>query len=201
MLYGKQIAKTLEAAAGLDIEMIAPSHGVIWRTHLDKILGCYKEWITCKPKDKVLVVYDTMWDSTRRMAEEIAAAAAETGAEVKLVFVRSTGLTEMATEVLDAAAIAFGSATLNMGMMPMMGATLTYLEGLRPHGKAGLAFGSYGWGRGAPEKIDKILREKMSFEMIREPLKGKWRPDGELLAACREAGLALGKRAQELSEN
>lgn len=194
MLYGKQIAKTLEAASGLPLELVAPSHGVIWRSHLGKIVGAYKEWVTCKAAPKVLVVYDSMWESTKKMGEAIVAGAAETGAEAKLLFVRASGLTEIATEVLDAAAVAFGSSTLNQGMMPMMGATLTYLKGLKPTGKCGLAFGSYGWGKGGPEEVDECLKG-MGFEPVRGPLKAKWRPDAAALEECREAGRMLGKKA------
>lgn len=198
MLYGKQISKLLDAAAGMDIEMIAPAHGVIWRSHIGEIIAAYKEWVVCKAKPKVVVIYDSMWNSTRQMAEAIIAGAAIEGVEAKLVFIRAAGLTEIATEVLDAAAIAFGSATLNMGMMPMMGATLTYLKGLRPTGKAGFAFGSYGWGKGGAEAIDEYLKT-MNFEILREPLKSKWRPDESVLDECRHAGRALAEQAKAVS--
>ena len=194
MLYGRQIAKTLEAAAGLDIEMIAPSHGVIWRSHLAGILSAYAEWVLCKPAAKVLIIYDSMWGSTKMMAEAIAEGAAVDGVEAKLLSVRASGLAEIATEVLDAAAIAFGSATLNMGMMPMMGAALTYLKGLRPAGKAGFAFGSYGWGKGGAEAVDEYLKT-MNIEILRSPLKGQWRPSADALAECRAAGGMLADRA------
>ena len=195
MLYGRQISKVLEAASGLEIEMIAPSHGVIWRSHLGEIMSAYRDWVVCRAKPKVVVIYDSMWESTKRMAEAITEGASVAGVEAKLMFVRGVGLTEIATEVLDAAAVAFGSATLNMGMMPMMGAALTYLKGLRPAGKAGFAFGSYGWGRGGAEAIDECLRG-MDFEVMREPLKCRWRPDGEALAACRAAGGLLAEKAR-----
>ncbi len=194
MLYGRQIGKVLNSTAPLDIAMIAPAHGIIWRSHIGEIVSAYKEWVTCKPKPKVLVIYDSMWNSTKRMAEAIVDGASIEGVEPKLISVRATGLTEIATEVLDAAAIAFGSATLNMGMMPMMGAVLTYLKGLRPTGKAGFAFGSYGWGKGGAEAIDEYLKT-MNYEILCEPLKCKWRPDNVALEPCRAAGKALAEKA------
>ncbi len=196
MLYGKQISKVLEAAAGLDIEMIAPSHGIIWRSHIGEIVSAYKEWVLCKPKPKVLVFYDSMWQSTKRMAEAIVEGASVEGVEAKLIFVRASGMTEIATEVLDAAAIAFGSATLNMGMMPMMGAVLTYLKGLRPAGKAGFAFGSFGWSKGGAEAIDEYLKA-MRFEILREPLKSRWSPTEDVLQECRTAGRMLAEKAKD----
>ncbi|MCK5295398.1 MAG: FprA family A-type flavoprotein, partial [Alphaproteobacteria bacterium] len=153
MLFGKPVGKALEAVSGIEIDMIAPAHGVIWRSHIDKIISAYKDWIVCKPKKKVLVIYDTMWESTKYMAQAIVDGASESGVEAKLIYVRSSGITEIATEILDASAIAFGSSTLNGEMMPMMSAAMTYIKGLRPTGKSGFAFGSYGWGRGATESI------------------------------------------------
>jgi len=142
MPYGKQVAKVLEAAAGLEISMIAPSHGVIWRTHLAEILAAYRDWAVCRPKAKVLVVYDTMWGSTAEMAQAILDGASVPDVEARLFAVRSTDLTTLATEVLDTATVAFGSATLNQTLMPMAAAVLNYWQGLRPVGKAGFAFGS-----------------------------------------------------------
>jgi len=195
MLYGKPIARTLESAEELEIEMIAPSHGVIWRSHIGEILSAYRDWVVCKAARKVLVIYDSMWGSTERLAKAILEGASAEGVKAKLLYVRSSDLTEVATEVLDAGGIAFGSSTLNMGMMPMMGAVMTYLKGLRPTGKAGLAFGSYGWGKGAAEALQAYL-EEMPIEIVREPLKCQWRPDEEALAECRAAGKMLAEKAK-----
>ena len=100
------------------------------------------------------------------MAEEIVRGASLEGIEAKLIFVRSTDLTEIATEVLDAAAIAFGSPTLNINMMPMMGAVCTYLKGLRPINKCGFAFGSYGWGKQGPELINDHLKNNLNVFLV-----------------------------------
>ncbi|MBN2295569.1 MAG: FprA family A-type flavoprotein [Pirellulales bacterium] len=198
MPFGKQVAATLEKAASLDIDMIATSHGVIWRSHLDTIINAYKDWLVCKPTAKVLVIFDSMWDSTGQMARAIIEGASMPGVEVKLIHVRKSSLTAIATEVLDAATVAFGSSTLHRGMMPMMGAVLTYFKGLRPSGKAGFAFGSYGWGKGAPEAIHVSL-EEMGWEVMREPIKAQYRPSPEVLDTCREAGAMLAEKAKTLA--
>ncbi len=100
--------------------------------------------------------------------------------------------------MLDAAAVAFGSSTLNRGMMPMAAATLCYLEGLRPLGKAAVAFGSYGWGPGGPEAVDQALR-RLDWEVVREPLRSHYRPTPDTLAECRQVGQLLAERAQALA--
>lgn len=199
MPYGKQVQKVLEAAADLEIEMIAPSHGIIWRSHVAEIVEAYKGWCVCKPKPKVSVIYDSMWESTAMMAQAIYTGACAKGVEVKLLRVRSVGNTKVMADMLDSACIAVGSATLNQGVMPAMASALTYLRGLRPVGKVGFAFGSSGWGRGGPEEVNEYL-EKMKFDIVCEPLKSKWRPDAQVLAECEKMGAELAAKALELSK-
>ena len=195
MPFGKPVAACLKKAAELDIEMIAPAHGVIWRSRAAEILKAYEDWSVCRPKPKVLVIYDTMWGSTAAMAGEILEGASLPGVEAKLIHVRRSNLTQIATEVLDAAAVAFGSATLNRGMMPMAAAVLSYLGGLRPVGKAALAFGSYGWGPGGAEAVEAQLRA-MQWEILREPLSAQYRPTPEVLNECAAAGKMLAEKAK-----
>ena len=198
MPYGKQVARVLEQAAALEVDMIAPSHGVIWRSHMADILEAYKSWCVCRPEPKVLVIYDTMWDSTGRMARAIHEGASVPGVEAVLIHIRRSNLTRIATEMLDAATAAIGSSTLNRGMMPMAGAVLTYLNGLRPVGKAGFAFGSYGWGRGGPEAVDDRLKA-MEWEILRQPLRAQYRPTPEVLDECRQAGRMLAEKAKSMA--
>ncbi|MEN6458066.1 MAG: FprA family A-type flavoprotein [Thermoguttaceae bacterium] len=196
--YGQAVLKTLDALAGVQLDMIAPSHGLIWRTHGPKIIEAYRDWANHRAKPKVLILYDTMWESTAAMAQAILEGATRPGVSVVLMHVRRTNLTRIATESLDAAAVAFGSATLNRGMMPMAAAALTYLEGLRPQGKAAVAFGSYGWGVGGAEAVQESLR-RLDWEIVSEPLRARWRPTPEVLAECRRVGGLLADRAAAIA--
>lgn len=198
MWAGKPIQRALEAASQLDIEMLATGHGVIWRSHVAEIIAAYQDWVVCRPRPKVLVAYDTMWESTAAMAEAIAEGARSTGVDVKLFSVRANDITRLATEVLDAATMAFGSSTLNGGMLPAMAEGLTYIQGLRPLCKAGFAFGSYGWSKGGAARVNQYL-EDTKIEVLREPLECPYRPTPEVLAECREAGKLLGERATALA--
>jgi flavorubredoxin len=192
--YGAAVGPCLRKVAAMEIDTIAPSHGVVWRRDLAKIVAAYGDWVVCRPKAKVLVIYDTMWESTARMAEAIAEGAAQPGVDVHLLHVRQAGLTRIAAEVLDAAALALGSPTLNRGLMPAAAAMLSYLGGLRPQGKAALAFGSYGWGSGGAEAIQQGLRT-LSWEILREPICCKYRPTPAVLDECRAAGRLLAEKA------
>ena len=196
MRYGRSTQKALELAASLDIATIAPAHGIIWRKHIPEILARYADWAVCRPVPKVLVVFDSMWDSTAKMAEAILDGASVPGVEAQIIHIRRTDLTNIATEVFDAACIAFGSSTLNQCMMPMAAAALTYLKGLAPSGKTGFAFGSHGWSRGGPEDVDDMLHA-MKWEVTRGPLRAQYRPTPEILEECRQAGADLARRALE----
>ncbi|MEN6406259.1 MAG: FprA family A-type flavoprotein [Thermoguttaceae bacterium] len=199
MPYAKAVLNVLDGVAKLPIEMIAPSHGLIWRSHAPQIIEAYRGWANHRPKPKVLVIYDTMWESTAMMGRAIWEGASQPGIDAQLIFIRRSNLTHIATETLDAAAVAFGSATLNRNMMPMAAATLNYLEGLRPLGKAAVAFGSYGWGKGAAEAIDEALRSRLEWQVIRDPIRAQYRPTPETLAECRDVGRLLADWARKLS--
>lgn len=194
MLYGKQVAKVLDRAAGLSIEMIAPSHGLIWRKNGGGIIQSYRDWSYCKPQAKVVVLFDSMWGSTEAMARAIVDGAALPGVTVRLLKARTDHITLQATEALDAACLAVGTPTLNMGMMPEIAAGLTYLKGLRPTGKAGFAFGSYGWGKNGAQEVSEVLKQ-MKVDLLRDPLLSNYAPDAAVLAECRAAGRQLAERA------
>lgn len=192
--YGRPVATALGRLGGLKLKIVAPSHGVIWRSRFAEIVAAYQDWMVCKPAKKVVVAYCSMWGSTRRMAEAVAAGAEELPVTVKLIDVNATDDTQVVTEVMDCAAFAAGSATLNMGVMPRMAATLTYLRGLKPVGKTGFAFGSHGWASKGAEEVAQYL-QAMQMKPVREPLTCRFAPDAETLDACRAAGRALAEAA------
>lgn len=200
MLYGRPIAQTLERAAEMDIEMIAPSHGVIWRSHLKEVFEAYQKWVVCKPTPKIIVLYATMWKATEKMAHAILEGAQECNVEARFYNVDSTHSTQIVTEVLDCAAIAIGSPTLNNTLMPNMAGVLCYMKGLRPTHKKGFAFGSYGWSkRGGASEVEAAMQE-MKIKIMREPLRAQYAPTPEILEECHEAGRALGQYAEQFAE-
>ena len=197
MLYTMPVTKAVAAVRKLDPAVICPSHGVVWRSKVKQMLDLYDQWDICKPVRKVVVFYDTMWKSTEQMAEAIvegAIAEGGTAVDVKLYHVRATTGTRLATEMLDVAAFAAGSPTLNGTLMPAMADVLTYLKGLRPANKAGFAFGSYGWGRGGPEEVEHYL-QTMKVELLRPVMKMLYKPTAAGLEECREAGRLLARHA------
>lgn len=202
MLYGAQVAKTLERAAGLDIEIIAPSHGVVWRRHLGEIIEAYKKWMVCESNPKVLIFFDTMWKSTGLMADAIYAGADQPGVSVKKYDLKYTSITKIADEAIDAAVFAVGSPTLNKGIMPKVAEALTYLKGLAPKNKAAVAFGSYGWAKqGGQHEVQEYLETMKCGMLTDEPLQCQFVPTDEVLAECRGIGARLAEVALESITN
>jgi len=200
--YGRQVLQTLEAASKFNVGMIAPSHGLIWRKNIPAIVNAYTGWASGKCKPKILIVYDTMWESTQIMADSIVDGILNVSQtlDVQLLHVRRNSLTRIATEILDAACVAFGSATLNTQMMPMMSSVLTYIRGLKFSKKTALAFGSSGWGPGGAEQIDKWF-EEMQWETVTAPIRSRWRPTQGIKEQCFEAGKLLAHKALTSTEN
>jgi len=198
--YSALVLKLVEqvTAAGLEIKMICPDHGVIWRRDPAKIVQAYVRWSRQAPAKKAVVVYDTMWHSTEKMAEAIAAGLAAEGVDAKPMHLRRWHRSDILTEVLDAAAVIVGSPTLNNGIFPTVSDFLTYLKGLRPQRKIGAAFGSYGWSGEACGLITREL-ESMKIEIAAPELKLQYRPDGAGRQASYEFGRAIGRAVEEVT--
>jgi flavorubredoxin len=189
MPFGRIILKYIDTVKelGIDINMIAPGHGIIWRQDPAKIIEAYGRWARGETNQKVLIIYDTMWGSTHIMANSILEGIKAAGVEVKLLNIRKNDLSGIITEVLEAPVIIVGSPTLNNGIFPSVSELLTYLKGLHPKGRQAVAFGSYGWGGGAVKAVEKEL-EMAGFELIEPGLQIRYRPDEEGIAACRQLG-------------
>lgn len=189
MPFAPLITRKLEEVTkmGIPIEMIAPSHGIIWRSNPSKIIKAYSDWSAGVSKNKVVIVFDTMWGSTDKMARAIAEGVASQGADVKLLKLRAANSTEAMTEILDAKAVVVGSPTLNNGMFPTIGEFLTYATGLKPKGKLWGFFGSYGWGGGAVKGMTEMA-QKAGFQVHEQAVEVKYVPDEEDLKKCFEFG-------------
>jgi len=181
--YSKQVQKVLEAAAPLQIKMIAPSHGLVWTDQIPQILEAYKNWAfnVANPK-QALVIYDTMWKSTQMMAYAIAAAFENLGIKAKMLNLQTNHISDIMTDVMDAHYICVGSPTLNSSILPTVAAFLYYLKGLSPKDRVGLAFGSYGWGGQSIPILHQLLGDpkECGFDML-DPIKVQYVPDDATL--------------------
>jgi len=163
--YSEQVKKALAAASELDIATIAPSHGIIWQKNIADIIANYRTWSNNGTQKKALIVYDTMWKSTEKIAHAIQSAFELGGYNTRMLNLQHNHISDIMTEVIDAEFICVGSPTLNNNMMPNVAAFLTYLKGLAPKGRKALAFGSYGWGGQSIGQIDEVLKS-CGFEVL-----------------------------------
>ena len=185
--YGMQAHKALEAVKGLDLKMIAPSHGCIWRSHIDEILEKYEAWTTYQTEEKAVVVFDSMWHSTESMAREICDAFTAEGVSAQLVDVKTTHISDIMLYMCDAKYVAVGSPTLNSNMLPTIASFLTYMRGLSPKNeqRIGLAFGSYGWAPLGPKQVYAEL-ENAKFQLPVPVVAQQWIPSEENLSELQD---------------
>jgi flavorubredoxin len=180
MPLGSVIAKKVDEVTrlGVEAEIIGPSHGAIWRRNTSRIINAYKEWAAFRAKDKVVIVYDTMWQSTNKIARRLTELIVSSGVEVKLYHLRKDDGSQIVRDILDAKVLLIGSPTLNADMFWTVGGFLTYLRGLKPKNKLAGIFGSHGWAGGAVQAIRKEC-DAMEMTMVADPLEIQYVPHAE----------------------
>jgi len=159
--YGSQVLKYLEAARGLEVKSICPSHGLVWRRGEDiaEILRLYRRWANHETAGRAVIVYDTMWGSTRKMAQRLYEEMGRLGIAAKIMNLRASHISDVITEVLFSRALLVGSPILNGRMLPTMAALLMYLKGLKPKNRFYQTFGSYGWATAGFKELESCLKE------------------------------------------
>jgi flavorubredoxin len=183
-------------ALALPIKLVATDHGPIWRQDIAKVFELYARWAAQFKTRKAVVVYDTMWGSTARMARAIADGLREAGVSARLMSMSGSHRSEVATELLEAGALLVGSPTLNRNIFPSLADVMTYLKGLAPRNLIGAAFGSYGWSSQAVGQLTDLLRQ-MDVEVIDEGVAAVYVPDVEALERCRTLGRRVADRLTE----
>jgi flavorubredoxin len=178
------ILKQLERvkALGVPIDTIAPSHGPVWRKP-GWIVERYARWSVGEATDRVVVVYDTMWGSTEKMALGIAQGLISEGVPVQVMSLKANDRSQVVAQLLGAGAVVVGSPTLNNNVFPTIADLLVYMRGLRPKKVLGAAFGSYGWSGEAHKQIAEALTG-MKLELVGEPLGMKYVPDAAKVEQC-----------------
>ena len=181
----------------LPLKMICPSHGVIWRENPRQIVEKYLAWANSYQEDQITIVYDTMWNSTRTMAEQIAAGIydEDKAVTVKLMNVAKDDKNDIMTEIFRSKAILVGSPTINNGYSYAIAGILEMAHGLKFKKKKAAAFGSYGWGGEAVKKINPLL-EEAGFELANEGIRAQWVPDQNAIEECRQFGKEFAKSLQ-----
>jgi flavorubredoxin len=194
--YGPQVQKALAALQNVEIDVIAPAHGLIWRSHLEEILAAYTRWAANKTVEKAVVIYDTMWGSTEQLAYALAEGVESEGVPVTMGNLDTTHVSDLMTHLLEARGVLVGSPTLNSGVFPSVAGAMTYLAGLKPRNRIGLAFGSYGWGKHGISGVAEFM-DGMGWEQPVEPLAVQWVPGESELVAAQEAGAEFARAIRD----
>lgn len=184
MPYNSQVRKALNDLSNIEIEYIATSHGIIWKDHISEILAEYKKWSSNNTDRKAVIVYDTMWGSTEKIAKAIYQVFEEKGFRNYIFNLQNNHISDIVTELINAEYICVGSPTLNKNIMPNVAAFLTYLKGLSPKDRKAIAFGSYGWASQNVKQIEDYLKDS-DFDVI-ESFKVNYVPDEAQLDTIKE---------------
>lgn len=193
-LYSQQVRNLLAKVEEmrLPIKTIAPDHGVIWRKDPGRIIAAYKRWSNYETNGRALLIYDTMWDSTRRMASAVAEGLAQEGLPCDVFDLAVNHRSDVMTAALGASAIIMGCSTLNNGMLPRMADYVQYMKGLRPTKKIAACFGSFGWSGEAVKQMTDVLRD-LKMTICHPGLKVQYVPTHEKLHECVELGRTVGR--------
>ncbi len=192
--FSKLVEKKIEEIVGLNlpVDMICPSHGVIWRENPLQIIKKYAEWAGDYQENQITIIYDTMWNSTHRMAKAIAKGikAADSEVSIKLFNSARADKNDVITEVFRSKAVLIGSPTVNRGLLSSVAGMLETFRGLAFKNKKAAAFGSYGW---SGESV-RIMLEKLKeggFEILNDGIRALWNPDDENIESCISYGRDL----------
>ncbi len=176
----------------LQVDMICPSHGIMWRDNPVQIVNQYLQWANDYKENQIAILYDTMWNGTRVMAENIATGiqSSDRSVNIKLFNIAKRDKNDIITEVFRSKAIVMGSPTINKGILTSVAGMLEEIKGLNFVGKKAAAFGSYGW---SGESVKNILDSlaKSGFDVVDEGLKIMWNPDEKNIKQCIEYGKKL----------
>lgn len=196
--FSSQILRKLEEFKKLDwaLEIIAPAHGVCWRRSPESIVSRYAQWSEGKPEPTAVIIFDTIWGGSEKMAEAIARGLGEGGVSYKIFSAGTADLNDVMTDILTARAVIIGCPTLNNGIMPTLTPYLEELRGLRFKNKIGAAFGTFGWSGECIKRIEESLANA-KIEKVVDGLKVQFNPLDKDLEQCEEMGRELAEKIRK----
>lgn len=194
--FNAMVTKKIGEILGMNLplKMICPSHGVIWKDNPTQIVEQYLKWADNYQENQITILYDTMWDSTRKMAEAIAEGIQREDSEVivKIYNTSKQDKNDIISEVFKSKTILVGSPTVNNGFLYSISGLLEMIKGMRFKAKKAAAFGAYGWSGESVKLMTKFLQES-GFELINEGIRVQWVPDAPAQEKLIEFGRTVAK--------
>lgn len=196
MPLNRSVGRALKALDGVDIDMIAPGHGVIWRKDIGDILSKYTSWVAGETKEKVVIAYDSMWMSTQNLAYAIAEGVGSEGVDCKVFNLTKRHRSDVMAAILEAKAVLVGSPTLNNNIFPPIASFLAYMRGLKPMNKFGAGFGSYGWAGGATKLVEEQM-QLAGIEIMETDIDVAFKPTDDEWRTAYEFGVKVAKKVKD----
>lgn len=196
--FSKLVIKKIDElkAFNLPIDIIAPSHGIIWRENPMRIVEKYYEWARGKSDNSVVIIYNSMWGATKKMAEHIGDGLDEVKVSYKIYNVATADKNDVLTEIFKSKGIICGSSTVNNGILSALAPVLEEMKGLKFIDKVGASFGSYGWSGESPKELEELL-QKAKVKIIQDSIKFKYMPKENELKECIDFGKGFGNKIIE----
>ncbi|MDD2443892.1 MAG: anaerobic nitric oxide reductase flavorubredoxin [Desulfotomaculaceae bacterium] len=192
--FNPMLRKKLDevTALNLPIEMIATSHGVIWRDNPAQIIEKYAQWANDYQENQITIIYDTMWNGTKTLAEKIAEgiALADQDVVVKIRNLAKSDENDVITEVFKSKAAIVGSPTISRSILHSVAGFIHLMKELRFKGKKAAAFGCYGWSGESVKVINELMKDA-GFTVVGDGYRNMWNPDADAQKAAVEFGKTL----------
>ena len=173
----------------LPLSIIAPSHGIIWRDNPVQIVEKYLEWAKGYQEHQITIVYDTMWNATKKMAEAIAKGIqlVDDTVNIKLYNAAISDKNDIITEMFKSKAVLIGSSTVNKSIMSATAGILSMIRGIGFQNKKAAAFGSYGWSGESVALLTEKLKEA-KLDVVNDGIRELWNPNEEAVENCIQFG-------------
>ena len=181
----------------LPVDFICPSHGVVWRDNPAQIIHKYVEWASAYQENQITIVYETMYNGTRSIAESIVKGinSEDQVVDIKLYNIATNDLNDIITEIFKSKAVFIGSPTVNNGIMSHTAGLLEMVKGLKFKGKKGAAFGCFGWSDASTKIIMNLLKES-GFEIVGESISCNWGPDEDAMQRAFDFGRSVVSKSE-----
>ena len=166
--YGVQVQALLKKAASLDIEMICPLHGPIWRKDLGLLLEKYQKWSTYEPEDKtVMIAYATMYGNTENAANVLAGMLADKGVKnIAMYDVSETDVSELVAESFRCSHLVLAAPTYNSGIQPKMEAYLSDIKALNLQNRTVAVIDNGTWAATAGKQMSGTLEGMKNMTIL-----------------------------------
>jgi flavorubredoxin len=195
--YSAMVQKAIAKLTDLEIKMVAPAHGPIWRKRPGRIIELYDRWSRHEGEPGVVIAYGSMYGNTERMAEAVAQGSCEQGLRtIRIHNLSRTHVSHVIRDIWRYKGLILGSPTYDAKVFPLMDSLLRLLDTKMIKQRVAGVFGSYGWAGGAVKAMTEFVKEN-KLELIEPVVEAQFAANDDQIGQCRQLGRSIAKRVQE----